>query len=364
MRNAQATRWDAHNTGDAARLAASRPPSRTLAHLANEIPHADAAFASIIGESLAVQAAIALSRRVADHPTTTVLLHGETGTGKELFARGIHYAGPSALEPFVAINCSAIPENLLESELFGHEPGAFTDARSLKRGLFELAGRGTVFLDEINELPVKLQPKLLRALENRRVRRLGGLHEYELECRIVAATNADLSTAVASGQFRVDLYYRLSVFRIELPALRMRHGDIELLAKHFVAGICQEQGISLKTIGAAAFDLLRAHPWPGNIRELKNTMERAVIVSEGDGIGREHIVLQRRTEMPGGQSGRKDVVGSIDVPVEGLSLAEAERQLFELTLRITGNNNTRAARLLGISRPTMLAKIRLYGLKR
>ncbi len=367
MRSAVAKRWEAQHAGSVS-ARPGIPASCARPALVSESvssPHGQSAFDGILGDSLAVQAAIALARRVAQHPTTTVLLHGETGTGKELFARGIHYAGPSALEPFVAINCSAIPENLLESELFGHEPGAFTDARSLKRGLLELAGRGTVFLDEINELPLKLQPKLLRVLENRQVRRLGGLQENAIECRIVAATNSDLSMAVTSGQFREDLYYRLSVFRIELPSLRMRNGDIELLAQRFVAGICQDHGLPVKSIAPDALDLLRAHPWPGNIRELKNTMERAVIVTESDVIGFDQITLQRRSRLAAGTTiTHKPMAGSIDVPADGMSLADAERQLVDLTLRMTGHNHTRAARILGISRPTLLARIRLYGITR
>ena len=328
------------------------------------IPTADAAFANVLGDSLAIRAAIALASRVAEHPSTTVLLHGETGTGKELFTRGIHYAGPNAAEPFVAINCSAIPDNLIESELFGHERGAFTDARSQKRGLLELAGQGTVFLDEIGDLPLKVQPKLLRVLEDRRVRRLGGLQEYEVGCRIIVATNSDLSMAVAGGRFREDLFYRLSVFRIELPPLRMRLGDIEILAREFVRTISRDHGLPEKVISAEALALLRLHPWPGNIRELKNTLEHAVIVSDQPTILPEHIRLQRRAVVAGHAGlDQRLAVASIDVPPEGLTLGAAARELISITLRMAGFNHTRAASLLGISRPTLLAKIRLYGLE-
>ena len=201
---------------------------------------ADFAFRNVIGQSPAILEAVEFARRVASRRLTTVLLSGETGTGKELFARGIHYAGPDPGEPFVAVNCPAIPPSLLESELFGHEKGAFTDARSLKKGLFELAGGGTLFLDEITDLPPDLQPKLLRALEERRVRRLGGFEEIEIRCRVVAATNRSLENEVAEGKFREDLFYRLNVLRLELPPLRAREGDIELLAEHFAREVAHE----------------------------------------------------------------------------------------------------------------------------
>ncbi|MGQ0562363.1 MAG: sigma-54 interaction domain-containing protein [Gemmatimonadota bacterium] len=324
----------------------------------------ESAFANIAGESLALVGAIGLARKVAEHPTTTVLLHGETGTGKELFSRGIHYAGANATEPFVPVNCSAIPENLIESELFGHERGAFTDARAQKRGLLELAGAGSLFLDEIEELPLQLQPKLLRVLEDRHVRRLGGVQEYEVECRIIAATNVDLATAVAAGRFREDLFYRFSVFRIELPPLRMRPGDIDLLARGFVTALCHEHGLPEKQISEDAMIVLRSHAWPGNVRELKNTIEHAVIVSEGDWVEPQHILIQRRSTVSGPNAVRQaPQAGSIEVPLTGMSMAEAERQLIAITLRITSHNHTRAAGLLGFSRPTLLHKIREYGLE-
>jgi DNA-binding NtrC family response regulator len=325
----------------------------------------DTAFQNIIGDSLAIRAAIALARKVAQHPLTTVLLHGETGSGKELFTRGIHYSGPNATEPFVAINCAAIPENLIESELFGHERGAFTDARTQKKGLFELAGRGTVFLDEIEELPPKSQPKLLRALEDRRVRRVGGTHEIPIACRIVAATNRDLSVAVATGRFREDLYYRLSVFRIEIPSLRGRDGDIDILARHFVTTYCLEHGIAPKTISPTTAALLRVHPWPGNVRELKNALERAVIVCDGAAIEPHHITLQMRSNVTGETALHSSVgiAATITVPLEGLTISAVEKQLIETTLRLTDHNHSRTARMLGISRPTLLKKLLDYGLR-
>ena len=321
------------------------------------------AFHNVIGASQAIRKAIELGQKVAEHPSTTVLVVGSTGTGKELFARGIHYASANAGDPFVAINCAAIPENLLESELFGHEKGAFTDARTQKRGLLELAGRGTVFLDEISEMPVNLQPKLLRVLEEKRVRRLGGLDELEIHCRIVAATNRDLAISVADGHFREDLYYRLNVFRIELPALRSRPGDIDLLALHFVESLCREQGMRPKMLTPEALNVLRDHNWPGNIRELKNTVERAIILSEGDLIEPGHIMLQQRSNVPASvASESRQVAGMIRVPSTGMTLEEAERELLAIVMSIAGNNQSQAARILGISRPTIIRKIRKYRL--
>ncbi|HEX7119911.1 MAG TPA: sigma 54-interacting transcriptional regulator [Longimicrobiales bacterium] len=322
------------------------------------------AFRNVLGRSPQIQRAIALGCRVAEHPGTTVLLHGETGTGKELFARGIHYASANGGDPFVAINCSAIPENLLESELFGHEKGAFTDAHTQKRGLLELAGRGTVFLDEIGELPPTLQPKLLRVLEEKRVRRLGGLEEQEIQCRVIAATNRDLSVSVAEGAFREDLYYRLNVFRIDLPPLRDRGRDIEEMAAHFVEAMCREQGIPPKTLSPDAIALLYAHDWRGNIRELKNAIERAIILSDGAVIAAEHILIQRRSNVPVSALTDEDdaVAATIQVPRSGLTLEDAERQLLAVTLRLANHNHTLAARMLGVSRPTVIRKVRKYRL--
>jgi transcriptional regulator with PAS, ATPase and Fis domain len=341
------------------------PHVETPVPAAADGPRGDAryAFRNIVGASEALRAAITLGCKVAGHPGTTVLLRGETGTGKELFARGIHYAGPSAGEPFVAINCAAIPENLLESELFGHEKGAFTGAESQKRGLLELAGQGTVFLDEISDLPPNLQPKLLRVLEDKRVRRIGGLEERRIACRIVAATNRDLGASVVDGQFREDLFYRLNVFRIDLPPLRARVEDIDALARHFLHVLCAEQGIPRKRPSAEALALLRRHDWPGNVRELKNTLERAVILSESERIEPFHILLQQRSTVPAAAAAEaRQAVASIRVPPAGLTLEEAERQLLEITLRLAGNNHTRAARMLGVSRPTVIRKIRKYRL--
>jgi transcriptional regulator with PAS, ATPase and Fis domain len=317
----------------------------------------------VLGQSVALREAVELALKVAATRATTVLLVGETGTGKELFSRGIHLASQAKREPFVAVNCAAIPESLLESELFGHEQGAFTDARSLKRGLIEMAGRGTLFLDEIGEMPVSLQPKLLRVLEERRVRRLGGVVDQRVECRIIAGTNVRLDHAVAAGGFRDDLFYRLNVFRIELPPLRERLEDVAVLAEHFLDEVAREQGQSRKRLSPEALTALREHHWPGNVRELRNVLERAVILAGGDVIQPRHVMLQSRTTLSA-EARSTPALGAIQIPPEGKSLDEIEREAIQLTLLITCGNLSAAARILGVSRPTLARKMRLNGLSR
>ena len=327
------------------------------------------AFTNVVGSSSAIRKVIDLGCKVANHPGTTVLIQGETGTGKELFARGVHYSSPNSADPFVAINCSAIPEHLLESELFGHEKGAFTGADTQKRGLFEFAANGTVFLDEIGELPQSLQPKLLRALEERKVRRVGGLKEIEIGCRVIAATNRDLSVFVQDGHFRADLFYRLSVFRLELPPLRDRVGDIDILARYFVDNICREHGIRAKRLAPETSELLRKYAWPGNVRELKNALEGAMIVCESDTIAPEHISIRTRRAEPVAQApvaaeqAAADEFEAIRIPRTGLTLNEAERQLLESTLRMANFNQSLAARMLGVSRPTIVRMMQKHGFR-
>lgn len=283
------------------------------------------------------------------------MLIGETGTGKELFARGIHTTSSRSSEPFVAINCAAIPDALLESELFGHEPGAFTDARNLKHGLLELAGAGTVFLDEVADLPLGLQGKLLRVLEERKFRRLGGSKELTLQARIIAATNARLEKTVAEGQFREDLFYRLNVARVELPPLRERDGDVALLAEHFVQHHAREDNRPGLRLAEESIEALERHHWPGNIRELKNVIERAVLICTGEVIEPRHVSLQRRSLVPlVGASGGT----AINIPLEGKSLESIEQEAIRITLRLTSGNLSAAARILGISRPTLTRKLR------
>ncbi len=288
-----------------------------------------------------------------------MLIVGDTGTGKGLFARGIHYASPEAQEPFVTVNCATIPANLLESELFGHERGAFTDARARKRGLLELAGAGTLFLDEISELPLNLQPKLLRALEERRFRRVGGTDEIEARCRVIASSNGSFEDALSEGRFREDLFYRLNVLRIHIPALKERGNDVVILARHFMERISHEMGMTPKPFSADAIDILKLHDWPGNIRELKNVVQRAIVLTDGPEINATHLSIFERDA----QGNDDDPGQAIHIPDIGMTLAEIEAEALRITLRLTGGNRSAAARVLAISRPTIHRKIRDYGLE-
>jgi two-component system response regulator AtoC len=314
-----------------------------------------------VGKSAAIRSAISLATQIAASRTVTVLLVGETGTGKELFARGIHAASSRAADPFVAINCAAIPETLLESELFGHEAGAFTDARSLKLGLLEVAAAGTVFLDEVAELPLKLQAKLLRVVEEKRFRRLGGSEERTLTARILAGSNTSLDKAVAENHFRADLFYRLNVARIELPPLRARTGDVAILARYFVQNHIENGDRAQLRLAPESLGALEMHHWPGNIRELKNVIERAVVVCVGDVIEPHHLSLQRRSFVPlaGSPSG-----ASIEIPPEGRSLDSIVSEAIQAAITLTNGNLSAAARQLGISRPTLARKLREGGLVR
>jgi two-component system NtrC family response regulator len=315
----------------------------------------------IVGESRALRDVIVLAKRVALSRSVTVLLVGETGTGKELFARGIHAASPRTADPFVAINCAAIPETLLETELFGHEAGAFTDARTLKRGLFEVAGSGTVFLDEVAELPLKLQAKLLRVVEERKFRRVGATADRSLEARIIAGTNTALEPAVVEGTFRADLFYRLNVARLELPPLRERDGDIGLLARYFVRRHAEDDGPTQLSLARDAIEVLERYRWPGNIRELRNVIERAAVVCTGDVIEARHLSLQRRSLVP---ISAPPTGTMIHIPPEGKSLDSVMHEAIHATVTLTGGNLSAAERILGISRPTLARKLREHGLVR
>jgi two-component system response regulator HydG len=301
-------------------------------------------FEAMVGSSDALKRILDQARRVAPHRDVTVLIGGETGTGKELLARALHYNSPRAAAPFVEINCAAIPANLLESELFGHEKGAFTGAIAAKPGLFELAHGGTIFLDEVGNLPLDLQPKLLRALESREIRRVGGQSARKVDVRVIGATHVDLAAAVAAGEFREDLFYRLNVVGLTLPPLRERQNDLELLAETFVQRLATQYGLPVPELTSEVRNRLREHDWPGNIRELRNVLERALVLSAPGTLSVTEIAPGRRVTGPPRQS------GSLPFPMTLRALTDAAvRQMLELVK----GNKSEAARRLGISRPRL-----------
>jgi DNA-binding NtrC family response regulator len=319
----------------------------------------------IIGEDPRLQqVTIALQR--AAGTDTTVLLEGESGTGKELFARALHLLSPRADGPFVAINCAAIPENLLETELFGYEKGAFTGAAGRKPGKFELAHRGTLFLDEIGDLPLSLQAKILRALETKRFERVGGTAEMPVDVRVVAATNRNLKASVAARLFREDLYFRLSVFPITIPPLRDRPDDIAMLATHFVERFSRDQNKKRLILAPSDLEALTAYPWPGNVRELQNCIERAVILTEGDTIHARHLSLAFRESLaPSADDSpwsQIDLSGTLADATQRI-VSEVERRKIEQALKEASGNRARAADLLQVGFKTFTAKLREYGLE-
>jgi two-component system response regulator AtoC len=309
----------------------------------------------IVGRSPKLAQALTLADKVARHPST-VLVTGESGTGKELIARHIHDASPRASRPFVAVNCAAIPEALLESELFGHARGAFTGATTERQGLFEEAQEGTLFLDELGDLPISLQVKLLRALQEGEVRRVGDNASRSVDVRVVAATARDLETDVAEGRFRSDLYYRINVMRIHLPALRERAEDVPELVRHFVDRFNRRLGLHVTAVSAAAMRALVEYPWPGNVRELENVVERAMVLTDGPQLDVEQLPTLAAT------SARSDGTASpLDLSVKRRT-EELERVLIKEALERTRGNRTRAAKLLDLSHRALLYKIRDYGL--
>ncbi len=297
-------------------------------------------FSNILGESPDLQAALERAARIIPRPDTTVLITGETGTGKELLAHAIHANGPRAAQPFVEVNCTALPATLLESELFGHEKGAFTDARAAKPGLFEAAHGGTLFLDEIGDLSPELQVKLLKVLEDRRVRRLGSVRAIDVDLRIIAATHVDLPAAIRHGRFREDLYYRLSVLPIELPPLRARGDDVLLLAEHFLSTFAAVYDVPHAGLTPELKTAILAHSWPGNVRELRNAVERAVLLC--DRVLRVDDLFVNRTPPP-------TVVGEHALPFPA-PLDDIERAAARLMLELADGNKSLAADRLGISR--------------
>ena len=316
---------------------------------------------TIVGEAACMkQTGLAIQRAAATD--TTVLLEGESGTGKELFARALHALSNRGDGPFVAINCAAIPDQLLEAELFGYEKGAFTGASQRKPGKFELANRGTIFLDEMGELPMALQGKLLRALEERTFDRLGGTVSVKVDVRVVAATNRMLKQQVARRQFREDLYFRLSVFPITIPPLRDRIDDIPVLARHFVERECRELGKPLLSVSPAAIEALRAYPWPGNVRELQNCLERAVILAEGDTLAPRHFNLKVEEYVkPENPLTALDMSGSL-AGITKRAVEEVERQAIRLALQESNNDIVRASERLQIGYKALTTKMRALGI--
>jgi two-component system response regulator AtoC len=295
---------------------------------------------------------------VGKTPRTPVLIQGESGTGKELVANAIHYQSRRQQKPLIKINCSAIPEALLESELFGHEKGAFTDAKESKPGLIELAQGGTVFLDEISEMKLSLQPKLLRFLETYTLRRVGGKRDIKVDVRVVASTNKDLAQLVEKGEFRKDLYYRIKVMVIELPPLSDRNEDIPILTDYFVTKLAREMGKEIKGVNPQALDLLLTYSWPGNVRELKNVMERAMILSKGDLIVPADLPLELRQDIRGLHSAAANEKW---MGKDGfLPLADVERDYILKVLHEKGGNKSKTARILGVSRSTLREKLNRY----
>ena len=304
---------------------------------------------TIVTRSPRMRAQMEVLRQMADRPAS-VLITGESGVGKDLFARALHYHSARRGGPFVAINCAAIPDSLLESELFGYERGAFTDARQAKAGLFQAASGGTIFLDEIGEMPQGLQVKLLRVLEDHRVRPIGATQETAVDVRVVAATNTDLEAAIASGRFRADLYYRIATVTIAIPPLRDRPDDIAILARHFAARAAAESGRKALVIGDDAIELLTRHPWPGNVRELQNAIQHAIVLCRGDRITRDDLPPR----IAGGIAERINLEAAV---TQRMPLEHLEREYIRATLAAVGGNKSECAAILGIDRKTLYRKL-------
>jgi len=313
----------------------------------------------MVGTSKKMQSVFALIGQVAPSKAA-VLITGESGTGKELAARAIHSLSPRRNHPFVAINCAAMPDTLMESELFGHEKGAFTGAVERRQGCFELAQNGTLLLDEIGDMPATTQAKLLRVLEDGRVRRLGGKSEIQLDVRVLASTNSPLDAHIKEGKFREDLYYRLNVFPISLPPLREHKDDIPVLAQAILEVLNKKHGAKVTELSQAVFDRFQSYDWPGNIRELRNVVERAVILAGEGTIDLNHL-LPGFAGTPAPPSTSTEASGNeLRIPV-GQTIEQAERALIEMTLQYTKNNRTRTAEILGISQKTLFNKLKEYG---
>jgi len=324
-----------------------------------------AAFGAVLGQSPAIRAVLEQARQIAAlNETPPVLITGETGTGKGLVARTIHSSGPRSSKPFIEINCTALPATLMEAELFGYERGAFTDAKTSKIGLFEAAEGGFLFLDEVGDVELTLQGKLLRAIEDRTVRRVGGLRDRKIDVRIVSATNRDLEREVERDHFRKDLYFRLAVILLHLPPLRERQDDVLLLAEHFLKHFSHKYGKDVRNIEARARDLLRAYPWPGNVRELSHVIERAVLWSRGTNVDVDHLSLTspvNHAVEPVPDAAKPSPGGGL--PAGGTDLAQWEKAMIEKALQEAGGNQTKAAQRLGISRDTLRYRLKKFGIQ-
>ena len=336
----------------------TRDLRREVQHLRQERSQ-QFSFEQILGSSLPMKKAIELTRRVAGSDVTSILLQGETGTGKDLFARAIHQASERSNAPYLAINCAALPATLIESELFGYEKGAFTDAKQRKEGLFEQAQGGTIFLDEIGEMELSLQAKLLRVLEEGMFRRVGGLKDLPLDVRIVAASNQNLKKAGEEGTFRLDLFFRLSIIQVDIPPLRERGNDVLLLAQHYIdKANLKRRGQKLKGLTPEVEAIFKNYRWSGNVRELRNVIERASILEDGEFVTRAHLpadIIGGSATRPNGES-----MGVL-LPAEGIPLETVEVELARQALARTGGNLTRAAKLLDISRDQLRYKLRKAG---
>jgi len=314
---------------------------------------------NIIGKSKSIQSVLDMIQKIAQSDASTVLIQGESGSGKELVARAIHANSARAERPFMAINCAALPENLLESELLGHEKGAFTDAKTLKKGLLELADGGSVFLDEIGDMAYSMQAKLLRILEDKTFKRVGGVKDISVDVRIISATNQEIKKLMNEGKFRKDLYYRLQVVPIYLPPLRERKEDILPLARHFIEQFNMEFHKNVKEISEKAREFLIRYDWPGNVRELKNVIERAMILESEDILLLEHLPIEL---VSGNMPASSPAASSLNIPKEGMSLEKVEEELVKQALAVAGGNQSKAADLLGVQRDAFRRRMKKFGL--
>lgn len=310
----------------------------------------------IIGISAHIQGILSMVKKISASEASTVLIQGESGTGKELIAKALHYESSRRDRPFMAINCSAVPENLLESELMGHEKGSFTDAKAMRKGLFETADGGTVFLDEIGDMPLQMQTKLLRILEERTFRRVGGTKDITVDVRVISATNRDLAKGAEDGSFRKDLYYRLQVIPIYLKPLRERKEDIIPLVRHFINYFNEKFRKNLKNISPEAEKLILEYSWPGNIRELKNVIERVMLLGDGDILTAEHLPVEMTYK---GQEGKEAF--TFKLPPEGISIEDVERELLKQALDLTSYNQTKAAKKLNIGVDALRYRMKKFG---